>query len=471
MDQNPATLNPRATLDAAGQRINALLFKGLTRIDADLHPQPDLSEGWEVLDSGKTWKFRIRERLTDHSGQAITPARIASCLEQYRDGKPISPLKGAFPNWIGTESDGRHVTFRLKHPDPYLNRNVSLLRYYTTGNPDEPCRELAGTSPVGSGRYKAERWDISPEHRLLIRPLAEPNNAPEIEFQFVHDENTKALKLVRGEIDVVQNALSLTKTRWLQKEYSGRFEVLERDGVTVSYLAFNLRDPILKQKPVRQAIALAIDRETIVNTKFQRFTKVAGSLLAPVLPESHSTRFEFDPRRAEKLLDDAGFPRRKGGARLTLRFKSTPVREGIENALILQDMLGRIGIRLVIDVVEPAVFFASIRKGAFQMFASRWLGVADGSILYNTLHTGHALNRVAYSDPEMDRLLEAAALEPKVQARLPLLRRVQEKMAEDLPYLPLWYWNTALITRKGITGLTANELSISGALEPLTRLR
>ncbi|MCM2322778.1 MAG: ABC transporter substrate-binding protein [Oligoflexia bacterium] len=472
LDQAPATLNPRSTLDAAGQRIAALMFRALSRIDADLVPQPDLAQDWQITEAGRTWTFRIRENLQDHQGQLITPGRIAACLENYRTGKPISPLRGTFPHWIGTSAAASTVTLKLSRPDPYLARNVSLLRYFTTGNPDQPCEEPGPRSPViASGLYRAASWDLAPQGRFLLLPTALAGGRRAVEFSFVLDDNSKALKLIRGEVDAVQNAISLTKTRWISDAYADRFSRLEREGVSVSYLAFNLRHPILGQKDVRHAIALAIDRERIIRHKHIGFTSLAGSLLSPLLPESRQVSFAYDPAKAEALLDRAGFPRDKSGVRLSFHFKSTPVRDGIETALLFQEMLRKIGVKLVIDVVEPAVFFASIRKGNFQLYASRWLGVADGSILYNTLHTGQPQNRIGYSNPRMDQLLEAAAGEPRLERRLPLLVQVQDLMGEELPYLPLWYWGNVLIYRKELGGLEARELSLSGALEPLTRLR
>lgn len=277
------------------------------------------------------------------------------------------------------------------------------------------------------------------------------------------------LKLLRGEIDVTQSSLSLAKERWLRAEHSDRFDILEREGVSVSYLAFNMRVPILANQAVRKAIAAAIDRDAITRDKLFGFATPAGSLLSPLLPESHASKFEYNPERAEALLDQAGYPRGKDGVRFHLRYKSTPVREGIETAQIIRYFLGKIGIDVDIDVVEPAVFLASVRKGAFELYSSRWLGISDGSILFRTLRSGRPDNRAGYSDPAMDRLLDEANSEIDLKKRAALLAQAQERMADELPYFPLWYWKTTAILRKGLTGL--DKLSLSGAIEPLTHLR
>lgn len=468
LDQAPLTLNPRMTLDAAGQRLGALVFRALTRIDTELEPVPDLAERWEVSEGGKKWVFRVRAGQSDQGGRPIDARTIAECLGQYRNGKPPALVAISARNWKSVRAKGDRVVFRLESPDPYLARSLSLYRYFTSdgGVCAEP-RELA--SLVGSGPYRPERWDPARGSELGLEPVVPGKR---LRFLLVRDENTRLMKLVRGKADAVQNGLSVTKTRWLASRHGDRFALIERDGVNVAYLAFNLRDPLLARKAVRQAIAAAIPREEIVRHKLAGFAEVTGSLVSPRLPESHGAAIPYDPARAEGLLDAEGLRRAAGGRRFTLRFKTTPVREGLETALVIQEALGRIGIDVILDVVEPAVFLSSVRKGAFQLYASRWVGVADGSILFRTLRSGQPNNRARYEDPEMDRVLDRAMAEPEIARRAAILRRAQEKMAEDLPYVPLWIWTNALVVRKELAeGIEPRSLSLSGALEPLTRLK
>lgn len=470
LSQPPVSLNPRAAVDAIGQKLGALIFGALTRIDADLNPRPDLAAEWKPLEGGRIWKFRIRPDATDQSGLAISPVKIAQCLEEYRVGKPTSVHQAAISGWESTAAEGEWVVIRAKQPDVYLPRNVSLLRYFRVPGSERPCTEpQARASVIGSGPMKPSRWESAPERELVLLPAA---SGPTIRFLFIADDNTRVLKLLGGEADAALNALSLAKTRWLGREHGSRFEILEREATTVGYLAFNLRDPMLSRRELREAIARALPRQEIVRHKLFGFGQVADSLVSPLLPEAVEAGVPFDPSEAERILDKVGLCRDPGtGIRLRLRFKTTPVREGLETALMVQEALRRIGIELTLDVVEPAVWLASVRKGNFQMIASRWVGVADGSILYNTLRTGRPQNRWGYSDPEMDRLLDEARSELAPQRRKALLEKVQRRVARDLPYFPLWYWSNALVLRRGLGGLLARELSLSGALEPLMKIR
>lgn len=477
LDPPPTSLNPRASLDATSQRINELIFRALTRLDRNLVPLPDLASSWEVLENGKVWKFPIQRNQKDHSNQVIDAEKMRQCLESYRIGSPASVFRTALPHWISTETLNDSVVIRLKAPDPYLPRNLSLLRYFRTSESSTPCSEPStDSSLIGSGNFKAEHWDFSPQNHFNLIPADPSTLHRRLEIIFNQDDDTKALKLLRGEVDAIQNSLSLSKTRWIERKAPEQFEVLGRHGVSVSYLAFNFKDPLLSRKEIRKAIALSIDRESIVRNKHLGFTHVAGSLLSPLLPESSSTPFEYNPPHAESLLDQAGLPRGKNGVRFQLRYKSTPVKEGIETAFMIQDMLGKVGIKIWIDVVEPAVFFASIKRGHFQLYSSRWIGVADGSILYHSIRSGQHLNRNSYQNAEIDQLLDSAVSTANTHQRILLMKQIQTLMAEDLPYFPLWFWDIGLILRKEIwernrNSFSGESLSLSGSLEPLTHLR
>ncbi len=479
LDQAPLTLNPRLALDAASQRLGSLMFRGLTRVDENLAVQPALASRWEKGPKGLSWSFEIPMgdiAPRDHAGAFITPMALKECLENYRVGSPRSPLMAAFPSWIGTElaPTGDRITLRLSRPDPYLPRNATLLRFFRTTGASSPCMANAASNDggtwIGSGPYAIPKKYGEGESLLSFRPH-EPGWLP-ADFLVSRDEGTRALKLLRGEADLAQNSLSLAKTRWLVQTARDRFKVIERDGVNVSYLAFDLRDPVTKRWEVRRALALAIDRESIIQHKMFGYGARADSFLAPLLPESLSDAkgVPFDPEEAERILEKAGFPRDAKGVRLRLRYRTTPQREGYETAVMLREMWKRIGVDLELSVVEPGMFLASIRKGGFQLYSSRWVGVADASILVRALRSGQSGNRVGIQDPQLDQLLDRVLDEPREPARLEAIRDAQKRMNELLPYFPLWFWRNALIGRPEWTqGLRPEKLSLSGAFEPLLR--
>ncbi len=470
IDPRPATLNPRQSLDATGQNIAALIFRGLVRFDPKFKVIPDLAEKWKVEPDGRKIHFFIVKNIFDHLHHPITAEKIAQCLENYRIGKPVSPLASAFPNWKKTAYDSSSITIELTQPDPYFLNNISLLKYFSSEESFNPCEEPEHFEKiVGSGAYLFPK-NYTGQNEMTLEPAPQYNDVLPLHFFFILDDITKMLKLIRGEVDVAINAISPSQKNWLEKKYSDTYKLLDQDGTKVSYLSFNLLDPILKNKEVRKAIALSIPRNEIIEYKLKGMATLANTLLSPMLPESISSDFPYNPKKAEEILDTAGYPRTPHH-RFILKYKTTPAREGVETAKMIQNALEAIGIHVIIEVVEPSVFYASIRKKSFQLASSRWLGIKDASILYKVLRSGQASNRSSYSDPEMDRLLDQLVQEPEIKKRLPILRALQKKSIEDLPFFPLWFWNNTFILKRNLKGMESQDIPLSGSLEPLLLLR
>jgi len=488
LDSSPTTLNPRATLDASGQRLNAMTLLALTHLDSQLVPQPELAENWSFANgtgNQQLWKFKLRPGFKDHEGQAITPEKILKCLENYRTLKPISPVSLEYDHWIKSEIKRDELILTLSRRDLYFARNLSLIRYYRVKGSDEPCTEpTGGQTLVGSGRYKITPFTPFPKkgETLLLTPIAWPPESPklhpsifaddpsELEFIFMSDENSKGLKIMRGEVDAAPSSISFAKQRWLVRDHADKFKILAQSGTRAFYLAFNVTDPILKNKEVRKAIVYALDRDLFIKTQMAGFGEVSGTLLSPLLKESFPIQIPYDPKLSEALLDQAGYPRKKDGVRFTLKYKTTTAREGYDRAVIFQDMLKKVGIKLELDVVESTVFFALVRKGNFQLFVSSWIGVADAGIFDRSLRSGPK-NRYRYGNPEVDKLLDEAFNEMDEKKRAQLIQNIQRVAVEEMPYAALFISNNTIILRNEIEGLKSDQISITGALEPLSRLK
>ncbi len=471
VDQAPLTLNPRMSLDASGQRIGAMIFRGLTRIGPDFKAEPDLAGSWTSDLTQKRWTFLLVPGLVDHAGGRILTDDVLNCLEEYRAGKPRSLVGANFTRWVSTHrKSASSIEVVLDEADPYFPKNASLLRFFRSGQGRRACAEpQPGAEVVGSGPLRPAQWVNEPKDHLVLHPV-EPDKTKGVELLFVRDELTRLLHLLRGLVDGGVSTFSLSKTAWLVRTQKDRFTVLEKDGVNVQYLAFNLLHPILAHREVRQEISLAIDSTAFSNLKNYGYLKPTGSFLAPFLSEAEAITLPFDLQQAERLLDSAGFPRGPHGLRFTLRYKTTPLRDGFEVAQYVRENLSHIGIEVEIETVENALLVTSMRTGNFELYSSRWVGVSDASILWRTLYSGSKSNRVHYRDAETDGMLKRAMTERNEKARTARMRKIQIRMAQELPYAPLWIWKTQFIVRKERAAeFSLDLLSPSAAIEPLTR--
>jgi peptide/nickel transport system substrate-binding protein len=243
----------------------------------------------------------------------------------------------------------------------------------------------------------------------------------------------------------------------LEKE--PRLEVQIAPGTIYSYLAFNLRDPILRDVHVRQALAYAIDRNAMIKYLWRDMAEPANN----ILPKQHWAydpdvrNYEFDPARARKILDDAGYTT-KSGVRFHLTMKTSTEESTRLLAAVLQQQLRDVGIALDIRSFEFATFYSDVVKGAFQIYSLRWIGGnEDPDIFEHVFHSASfppkRANRSYYVNPRVDQLIDAGRRELDQQKRKAIYFELQKVLAEDVPYVHLWYLDTVLVNSKRLRNI------------------
>ena len=237
-------------------------------------------------------------------------------------------------------------------------------------------------------------------------------------------------------------------------------EVSATPGTEVQYLAFNTRDPILKDARVRQAIACAIDRNLIIATLYHGHARPASSLL----PANHwawtgdVAQYGYEPARAEELLDKAGYRRGANGVRLHLAIKTSTDERARLLAAVLQQQLSRVGIALDIRSNEFATFYADAVRGAFQMYSLYWIGGNEQpdifSLVFSTARfPPNGANRGRYSNPQLDALLADADESADMARRRADYVDAQKILARDLPSVNLWYLDTLVVHNRRLTNV------------------
>lgn len=450
IDRPIHSLNPRILPDITTKRMHEFLYQSLTVLNSSLEVVPDLATSWKAENQNRVWKFVLQNLRPSNVSDSITAQEIYHCLENYRTSNPPARASLAIPLWKETLLKKNEITIVLKQPDPFLPENISSIRFFKTASGAICLDPKKGEAILPSRNVKL--LSSHPE-KILIEA-----NGQKYLFPVIRDDTTRTLKLMKREIDVAQNVLTLSKTRWVKRNLTEHYEVIEQAGNSISYLAFNLKDPYLSQLSVRKAIAHAIPREEIVNHKLFGFCSV-------------ETPFRYDPAESNRILDEAGFPKSKAGIRFKLNYVTTPVREGFETALLIRDALGKTGIVVDIQTVEPAVHVAKMRKHQYQLAASRWIGVSNASIYYETLHSKGVKNRFKYSSASTDLILEKLYSEASPSAREKTVEELKKIIIDELPYFPLWNWNNALILSRKWEGLDSSKLSMNGSFLPLLLLK
>ncbi|MGE0385061.1 MAG: ABC transporter substrate-binding protein [Gammaproteobacteria bacterium] len=441
----PVILDPRLATDAASDRIDRLLFARLVDFDAAFRPRPALAD-WREL-APTHYRFTLRsDRAPFHDGSPLTAADVEATYRSLLDPALVSPLRAAFANLAGVRAvDADTVDFTLHAPDPLFPGllTVGILPARLAG-----AGSRAATVPIGSGPLALERWP-EPE-RLRLRRVVD---GARIEVLAVKDPTVRALKLVRGELDLAQGDIAPELLAWLGSQRG--IAVERRPGSTFAYLGFRMDDPVAGQPAVRQAIALAIDREAIVRHLFAGAARPAGALLPPEHWAGHPALrgSPYDPARARALLRAAGFGP-PHPPRLDWSISNDPFRLRI--ATVIQRQLAEAGIEVAIRSHDWGTFYGDIKAGRFQMFSLSWVGLKLPDAFRYAFHSASVppagSNRGRYASPAVDGLIEAAEREPDPDRRIAPYRALQERIAADLPYVPLWFEDYVLARRADIEG-------------------
>jgi peptide/nickel transport system substrate-binding protein len=486
IESSPNNLDPRQGTDAQSERVGALIFDALVRKDEHYNLVPWLATSWEQPDA-LTWVFHLRDGVRFQDGRPLEAADVVWTIESLIDPKLglISSKSGNFRNIDRVEARDRlTVVVHMKRPDAGLLFNMSDGLF---GVVPRGAGSNFGLHPVGSGPYQfvsqvqdkevvLERFAECWSERGAMRPdgidptlsqNARKDGAPElrgrtpeiqrIRFNVVPDTITSALELQKGSADAASNVLTPDMVYALRGAKG--LETAKGPGSNVWYLNFNVEDGALRDKRVRQAVALAMDRPAIVAAIWRRDARVADTLLPPGhwarASDAELAQYPYDPARAAALLEAAGFPAGKDGVRLTLTLKISTDETTRLLAAVLQQQLRAAGIALNIRAAEFGTFYSDVTRGAFQMYILKWVGSNEDPDIFRYMYSSASFppkgaNRGHYVNARVDALLAQAAAETGPAEVVEARRRaeyveVQKILAEEMPSVPLWYPNNEVV--------------------------
>jgi peptide/nickel transport system substrate-binding protein len=455
IESSPANLDPRVGTDGQSEHIDELIFDGLVAHDANFHFTPALAERWEQPDP-LTLVFHLRDGVRFHDGRPFTARDVVWTINSMRTGAVISPKAASYASVNSVEApDPRTVIFHLKQADNFLLTNLSTG---AIGMVPEGSGRDFWRHPVGTGPFRFVSQQIDQEVVVERNPLswAAVPKIERVRFAVVPDAITESLELEKGSGDVAVNSLPMDALPVLAQRPDLRIE--DTGGTQIQYLAFNLRDPLLSDVRIRQAISCAIDRNLIIQTLLHGHAQAALSLL-PVTHWAWSgdgPRYDYDPARARRLMDEAGHRAGADGIRFHLTMKTSNVEDVRLLAAVLQQQLATVGIALDLRSYEFATFYADVTRGAFQMYSLRWIGGNEQpdifSYAFSTARfSPQGANRGHYSNPHLDALLDDAATSSDSTKRRVDYVEAQQILARDLPAINLWYRDTVVVHNRRLT--------------------
>lgn len=465
--------------------VSPKIVEGLLTYDTGLAPQPLLATSWTVAPDGRSITFRLRGGVKWHDGQDFTSADVAfTFVELLKKYHPRGRSTFAALDAVETP-DPLTAVFRLSHPAPALMSALSgsespvLPKHlYETG---DPLTNPANNAPIGTGPFRFGEWKrgntISLERNEGYWDAGKPY-LDRIVVKTYNDANARAAAFETGELELASTTpVPLSQVDGFRHEPG--FTLTSRGDEmnnSMDLLGFNLRRPALAKPEVRQALRQAINRDVMIRTVWYGLAMPLDSPVPPTVPQFHADGLAqppFDPRAANAALDAAGFPRGEGNMRFKLTLDLPTISDVYgREAEFLRQSFRQVGVDVEIRVSDvPAYIRRVFGEYDFDITLFPGSSTNDPTIGLQRFYWSKAaaqgapfVNAWGYANPEMDAVLEAAAVEIDPGRRREQFARFQQIAMRDLPILPLALPNNITIASAKVKDFMIGGEGIRDAL-------
>jgi len=452
----PSNLIPILATDSASHDVAALVYNGLVKYDKDLNLVGDLAESFEVSRDGLTITFHLRRGVKWHDGAEFTSRDVLYTYRVIVDPRTPTAYAEDFKQVKKVEAPDPY-TFRASYAKPFApalaSWGTTVLPAHLLEGKDIAASPLA-RRPVGTGPYRFREW--VPGQKVVLESFHDYfEGRPRIDryvYRIIPDTSTMYMELKAGGIDM----MPLTPVQYRRQtdtpDFTARFNKYRYPSASYVYLGYNLRNPLFRDKRVRQALTSAIDKQEIIQGVLLGMGQVAHG---PYKPGTWAYKdrvkdFPYDPEKARALLADAGWKPRPSDGMLVKEgrpFRFTILTnqgndQRLKTAQIIQQRLRAVGIEVKIRVLEWASFITHfIDKRNFEAVILGWTITPDPDIydVWSSGKTGFKeLNFVGFRNAEVDALLERGRRTFDTAERRACYYRIQDILAEEQPYTFLY---------------------------------
>ncbi len=467
----PQDLDPQSVTGVPEHKIIIALFEGLVTEDPhDLHPVPGVAESWEISPDGLVYTFHLRANARWSNGDPLTATDF---VESYH--RALTPafadeyayliynfVAGAKDFYDGKQKDFSQVGFKavddrtlrvtLAHPTPFLLKIIASHYSWMPvpvkviakfGPLDE--RRTAWTRPgnlVGNGPFMLKDW-LSQQKVVVVR---NPNywdaknvKLDEIDFFPTEDISTEERMFRTGQLDMT-NELPNSKIDVYRKEYPDALRIEPYLGVY--FYRCNVTKPPLTDKRVRRALALAIDRESLVKNVTRGDQEPAYAVSYPgTAGYSPHARLTGGVAEAKRLLAEAGYPDGRGCPPIQILFNTSENHRAIAEA-IQQMWRKNLGIEVTLQNQEWKVYLDTQHSTHnFMVERAGWIAdYVDPHVFLEIFETDSGNNDTLWSNAGYDRLLQAALAAKTEAERYEIYQKMDAILVDECPVIPIYYY-------------------------------
>jgi len=466
-----STLIPLLATDSVSHEVANLIYNSLVRYDKNLKLEGELAERWDVSPDGLTITFHLRRGVKWHDGHEFTSRDVMYTYRVTIDPKTPTAYAEDFKQ-VRQATAPDPYTFRVTYDKPFApaleSWGASILPAHLLEGTDITKSPLS-RKPVGTGPYRFKEWTAA--QKIVLESFHDYfEGRPYIDryvYRFIPDTSTMYMELKAGGIDMMALTPVQFQRQTTSADFLARFAKYRYPASAYTYLGYNLRHPLFRDKRIRQAIALAISKDEIVQGVLLGMGQVAHGPYKPGTWAYNPTirDLEYDPQRAARLLAEAGWRERNQDGVLTRNGKpfqfTILTNQGndqrLRTALIIQQRLKAVGIDVKIRVIEWASFLKNfIDKGDFEVIVMGWTIPQDPDLfdVWHSSKTGpKELNFIGFKNAEVDRLIEEGRSTFDMERRKRCYWRIQEILAEEQPYTFLYVPDALPVVNARIRGI------------------
>ena len=458
----PKALDPAAVTAVNDFRILMNVYDGLVQYkDGTLEVEPALATSWEISDDGTQYTFKLREGVTFHDGSAFNAEAVKFNFDRmlkedhpFHDTGPF-PLSFFFSAVQSVDVvDDNTVRFTLNAPyAPFLSNLAYPTGLIVSPAAVEKHGKDFGRNPSGTGAFKFAEWrsneavvvEANPDHW---------NGAPKLQavvFRPITDANTRTAEMLAGGIDLMVEVPPVALSQFSADPYT----IHEQAGPHVWFLILNAKEGPFADKKVRQAANYAINKAAIVNDVLEGTAEIAAGPTPPAFAWAYNSALEpypYDPEKAKALIKEAGAE----GAELTFFVTEggSGMLDPVAMGTAIQADLEAVGFDVKIETYEWNTFLGEVNpglEGKADMAEMAWMTNDPDTLPFLALRTAAwpdqgGFNSGYYSNPDVDKLLEAARASTDQAERAKLYQQMQTIVQEDAPWVFVANWKQNAVT-------------------------
>lgn len=448
----PDSLHIHQSQGLNSQNLLMDVYEGLMTFDAHGQVVNGVALSHQVSADQLNWQFRLNPQARWSDGHPVTAADFLFAWQQAVDPATAAPYRQLFDKLLidgqlNVQAPSAHaLNLTLNHPDSSLLSQLVLPVFYPL-----PAHQPSGR--VSNGAYVIHDWRLQEAIKLKKNPhfhAAQNVHFEQVNYWVTENQNSELLRFRAGELDITET-IPDNQIDWIRQNLAAQLRLAPYYGTF--FLGLNLNDKHLSDQQLRQALNLAIDRQTLVD-KVLKSGQLPASGIIP--PTDQSNQPLFDPQRAKALLNQSAF--RPQSDHLEINYNNSENQKKV--ALAVAAMWRQnLGIRSRLKSQEWKVFVNTRRGPLKQVFRSGWIAdYHDPMDFLRLFHSASPFNFYAYNDPVYDHLLSQLTQSQKPHERQILISQAEQLLADQLPVIPLYHYVSRHLVSTDIIGFHDNPM-------------